>query len=214
MNKNLFVLDFETTGLNVYLNEPIEIAIKKLNRRYIYQSLIIPTQKNIYYKYVPPKIVDLTHITDNMIDIDGVDKHIVIFNVCRFLETNSKDGEPIYIISHNGNSFDFIIFRKMIYDYNQISEHEKIEETFIDRLRYIDTILLSKLFIENESFKQSRLCQKYNIRNLSEHRAQGDIEALEKLYVILCEQYSHHKGYNFNYYLDNPGGIVKVLHCD
>ena len=37
MMDNLFVLDFETTGLNPYLNDVIEIAVKKIgtNKKWI-----------------------------------------------------------------------------------------------------------------------------------------------------------------------------------
>ena len=211
---NIFVLDFETTGLNPYLNEPIEIAIKKLNKRQNFQSLIIPSENNIHYKYIPPEIVELTNITDSMIDIDGVDKYTVIFNVCKFLETNTNEDSPIYILSHNGNSFDFLIFRKLIYDYNKNHDYDKIESTFIDRIKYIDTILVAKLFIKNEKLNQPRLCQKYNIHNNNEHRAYGDILALEQLYEKLCEQYSHKNGFSYNHYIDNPEDILENIHCN
>ena len=39
MDINLFFLDFETTGLNPYLNDIIEIAIKKYGSDDFYQTL-------------------------------------------------------------------------------------------------------------------------------------------------------------------------------
>ena len=41
---NLFFLDFETTGLNPYYNDPIEIALKQYNSENYYQSFMIPNQ--------------------------------------------------------------------------------------------------------------------------------------------------------------------------
>ena len=40
MDINLFVLDFETTGLNPYLDHVIEVAIKKVTANDYYQTLI------------------------------------------------------------------------------------------------------------------------------------------------------------------------------
>ena len=40
--KNTFFLDFETNGLNPYLNDVIEIAIKKMNEEGHYQTFVKP----------------------------------------------------------------------------------------------------------------------------------------------------------------------------
>ena len=36
------------------------------------------------------------------------------------------------------------------------NDYDKIESTFIDRIKYIDTILVSKLFIKNEKFPDDK----------------------------------------------------------
>ena len=43
---------------------------------------------------------------------------------------------------------------------------------------------------------------KHDIVNESEHRALGDVKALEQLYTQLCKEYSKSMGKK-NYYLDN-----------
>ena len=43
---------------------------------------------------------------------------------------------------------------------------------------------------KKESVKQSILRRKYNVKNFAEHRAIGDIQALEQVYIRLCEQFS------------------------
>ena len=205
---NLFVLDFETTGLNPYFNDPIEIAIKKLNSEKFYQSFIIPKQYNIHYQYIPPKITDITHITEDMIINDGKEKLSVIKECFDFIKENSQRG-PIYIIAHNGHSFDFIIFKKLIIEYNEKHNDNPIQKRILNRINFIDTVLVSKLFLEEERVNQPGLCKRYNIHNDSEHRALGDVNALEKLYIKLCEQYSYQKNYHRNYYLENPHKIIQ-----
>tara|TARA_B100001094_G_scaffold332873_1_gene407017 strand:- start:3234 stop:3848 length:615 start_codon:yes stop_codon:yes gene_type:complete len=198
---NLFFLDFETTGLNPYYNDPIEIAIKQYNSENYYQSFMIPNQM------ISSKITDITHITNEIIKNEGQEKFKVIKDCIDFIKENSSRG-PIYLIAHNGNSFDFLIFKKIIKDYNQKYNDNPIEKRIINRFKYIDSLLLSKLFLKEERVNQPGLCRRYNICNDMEHRAIGDVNALEKLYIILCEQYSHSKSYNYNYYLERPEKLM------
>ena len=51
--KNLYFLDFETTGLNPYHDEVIEIGIRKFGDEGFYTTLVVPEKENgIHYKYV------------------------------------------------------------------------------------------------------------------------------------------------------------------
>ena len=54
----------------------------------------------------------------------------------------------------------------------------------MNRFKYIDSLLLSKLFLKEERVNQPGLCRRYNICNDMERRAIGDVNALEKLYII------------------------------
>jgi DNA polymerase III alpha subunit (gram-positive type) len=207
---NLFFLDFETTGFNPYYNDPIEVAIKKYTCNESYNDFIIPKEININYKYIPPKITDLTGIDDNMIIEHGKNKYAVIYNVIKFLERNSSnDDTPIYIVSHNGTTFDFLILKRLIKTYNDKHNDHPLSHDIINRLQYIDSVLLARMYLKEESVKQFILCRKYNIKNFAEHRAIGDIQALEQVYIRLCEQFSHFKGYNYNYYIDHPNEVIK-----
>ncbi|HLS81716.1 MAG TPA: exonuclease domain-containing protein, partial [Steroidobacter sp.] len=64
------VFDLETTGLTPETNEIIEIGAIRVNRdstqHETYQSLVKPTTK------IPKKITDLTGITEEMINADGL----------------------------------------------------------------------------------------------------------------------------------------------
>ena len=108
--KNTFFLDFETNGLNPYLNDVIEIAIKKMNEGGHYQTFVKPKKmpKGCLYDYVPPDIIKLTGITDKVIAKKGIEKSVATYNLLKFIEDNSSLEEPIYIVSHNGNNFDFL----------------------------------------------------------------------------------------------------------
>ena len=183
MLNNLFVLDFETTGLNPYLNDVIEIAVKKIGGNDYYQTLVKPEELPPgLVKYVPPFITKLTGINDQMIIEKSICPDNAITKTVEYINERSSRG-PIYIISHNGTTFDFLILKRLMKQY-------KISERFIRRLKYLDTLLFSKLFIKEGRFRQQDLCKRYNIVNDSEHRAMGDILALEKLYLSLCNEYS------------------------
>ena len=213
--KNLFFIDFETTGLNPYHNESIEIGIKKYGIDEYYNTLITPKEENgIYYKYVPPKVTAITGITDEDIIKDGISQEDAIFNTYKYIEDNSEEG-PIYIIAHNGLSFDFIFFRKMINMYNNgnvKTRNSTIKKNILKRFQYIDTVLLARYLIPNDRVNQPSLCKRYNIKNTDEHRSMGDVNSLINIYVIICEQLSLiRKKSDKNYYLQNTKDILEEL---
>lgn len=213
--KNLFFIDFETTGLNPYHNESIEIGIKKYGIDEYYNTLITPKEENgIYYKYVPPKVTAITGITDEDIIKDGISQEEAIFNTYKYIEDNSEEG-PIYIIAHNGLSFDFIFFRKMINMYNNgnvKTRNSTIKKNILKRFQYIDTVLLARYLIPNDRVNQPSLCKRYNIKNTDEHRSMGDVNSLINIYVIICEQLSLiRKKSDKNYYLQNTKDILEEL---
>ena len=213
--KNLFFIDFETTGLNPYHNESIEIGIKKYGIDEHYNTLITPKEENgIYYKYVPPKVTAITGIADEDIIKDGISQEEAIFNTYKYIEDNSEEG-PIYIIAHNGLSFDFIFFRKMINMYNNgnvKTRNSTIKKNILKRFQYIDTVLLARYLIPNDRVNQPSLCKRYNIKNTDEHRSMGDVNSLINIYVIICEQLSLiRKKSDKNYYLQNTKDILEEL---
>lgn len=207
---NMFFLDYETTGLNPYYNEPIELAIKKIDSDNYYQSLIIPELNGINYQYIPSKIQEITGITDEDIVKSGKDINDVAKECLEYIKKSSEDG-PIYILAHNGHLFDFIFFRKMIKGYlsqEGVKTRRKTYKNIVDRFEYIDTVLVARLLLRDETVRQPSLCKKYKIINESEHRAYGDIIALEKIYKILCKHLSYVKKKNdVDYYLQRPEEI-------
>lgn len=215
MDQNLFFIDFETTGLNPYHNEPIEIAIQKYNNKNYYQTLIIPSINGVHYKYISPKINQITGITDHDIEKKAIQKNEALINLCKYIHENYTGEGDIYIIAHNGLTFDFLFLKKMIKEYYH-SNHRKTRNNLlyldiIQKFKYIDTILLAKLLIPDSKVNQPSLCKRFNIYNNSEHRSLGDVNALIQLYTTICEQLSYIHNHEKDFYLKNPSTIIKEL---
>ena len=211
---NLFFLDYETNGLNPYYNDVIEVAIKLLDADHHYQTLIKPdivstrTRSGGIHRYVGDRVTELTGITNEMIDSEGIDTNLSTLHTIQYIDGHSSDDEsPIYILSHNGTVFDFLFFRRLL-------RESGIEDTYhklINRFKFIDTCLLAKLYLKDERVNQPGLCRRYNITNDSTHRALGDVNALETLYKIMCHQYSLQEEEEETYYLNHPDELCDNL---
>ena len=203
---NLFILDYETTGLSPYFDGITEVAIKKLGEDHYYQTLVKPPINGIHYKYVSDTNIKITGITNEMIDEYGIETNVSLYNTIKYIENNSLDG-PIYIVAHNGTNFDFILLKRMIFNY----QGEPLNNDIINRINFIDSLNLAKAYIKNERHNQPGLCKKYQIVNESAHRALGDVTALEKLYIKMCEQFSFYNHKKSDYYLNNPKCLKQHL---
>ena len=147
---DLFFLDFETTGLNPYLNHIIEVAIKKYEVDTPYQTLIKPERLPPgIVRYIPPHITNLTKITDTMIEKDSIDEKNALYNMFQYIEKYSKKEGPIYIVAHNGTTFDFIIFRRLIHKYIKEKNFTRFQKLLLNRFKYIDTLLLARYFLSD-----------------------------------------------------------------
>ena len=209
---NIFVIDYETNGLNPYYNEIIEVAIKKIGSDNYYQTLVKPMNLSPINGYVTKKIVEITGITNDMIHESGVDKDVSTYNTIQYIKNNvPQDNSPIYLLAHNGNGFDFIFFRKYITEYNQENDM-KLDQSVLNRINFIDTLLVAKSYLKNEYVNQPGLCRRYNIKNEAEHRALGDVLALEKLYIEMCKQKSLISKKSVpTYYFENPDILLNEL---
>ena len=203
MNK-LFVIDFETTGLNIFHHNVIEVGIKMIGSNDHYTSLVIPRGENLN---IPQRVVEITGITRDMVLNDGHSEHSVVQNIFNYINSYRENNETIYLIAHNGYSFDFVFLKRLVKGYNDnVDDNQKIS---LENFRFVDSMYLAKLLLVNERVNQPGLCQRFNIQNPQEHRAMGDVLSLEQLYIELCQQYSYHKGYNYNHYLENPESILE-----
>tara|TARA_B100001248_G_scaffold262196_1_gene256659 strand:- start:719 stop:1342 length:624 start_codon:yes stop_codon:yes gene_type:complete len=175
-------LDFETSGLNQYHDDVIEIGAKQLNNDNNFSVLIRPKSNEM----ISQEITTLTGISNRMLAREGLRWQTAytqfndwIMNIIH--ESNSKQ---IAIVSHNGESFDFIFLRRIFSELDALD----IKTPNMKNIILIDTLLLSKRLLSNRvSYRQGSLCQTYNINTKGSHRALNDVIALEQLYLTLAD---------------------------
>tara|TARA_B100000949_G_C14212005_1_gene420671 strand:- start:504 stop:1139 length:636 start_codon:yes stop_codon:yes gene_type:complete len=180
---NVFFIDFETTGLNPYHDEIIEFAIKQKDTENFISNVVRPNKT----KVIPPKITEITNITNDMVFSN---LSITLINACEliftFLKENYSGEGFIYLIAHNGIPFDFVILKTLIKTYaNNIDNDVKNIDLFdiYPKIRFIDSLDVSRKLVKDlNSYSQKNLCRTFNIVQENAHRAYGDVEDLNKVY--------------------------------
>lgn len=172
---NIIILDFETSGLNPYHDDIIEIGAKVYNTDNSFDMLIKPKSNNA----ISENIKNITGITNKMLLEQGTQWNKGYKLFIEWMNKNYSDEVDNFIVSHNGDNFDFILFRRIINDLGYK----------LNNYIYIDTLNLSRRLIPNRySYAQRSLLKTYNINNISEHRALGDVIALEKLFNVIKDE--------------------------
>lgn len=199
--KNTFILDFETTGLNPYHDEIIEIAIKPYGIDDIYTKLTQPLKTNQLNK----KVVEITKITDDMLSNNGINIYTAFDEMINFIIKYTKNKEqPIYILAHNGTMFDFILLQNLFVNYHK--KNSKLSNDIINifyRFVYVDTLLLSRYLMPKRfTYSQKALSKTFNIKQTAEHRAYGDVIVLEQIFNSLIKSYCEWNSYNITDYLN------------
>tara|TARA_B110000858_G_C17603524_1_gene381154 strand:- start:121 stop:735 length:615 start_codon:yes stop_codon:yes gene_type:complete len=186
---NTFIFDLETTGLNPYHDSIIEIAIKKFNEDISYETFVKPS--NLYDgKFVPKLITEITKITHEDIANNGISQFMACQYFFKFLSKNTDKQGDIYLVAHNGISFDMIFVYNLLKNYANNSPEEKSikYKNIYKRIKCIDTLNLSRYLLPKRgSYTQASLCHTYNIHQENPHRAKGDVGDLEKLYNELLK---------------------------
>jgi len=178
----ILFLDFETSGLNPYHDDIIEIAMKVYGKDIKYSALLKPKSNEC----ISQEITALTGISNKMLHKEGVEWQKAYQDTNEFLKEiiKSSSDNKLYIVSHNGETFDFLFLKRIFNDLNQLN----IKAFPIKNIVFIDTLLLAKGLLKNRiTYKQSALCTSYNIITKGSHRAMNDVKSLEKLYIALCE---------------------------
>ena len=193
MNMNVIILDFETSGLNPYQDDIIEIGAKVMGTDNYYTTLVQPRSD----KFISKKITEITGITNRLLKKEGKKWLEAYKDFYNWLMEQFKDGEENMIVSHNGETFDFLFFRKMLMCLQ--GENEDISKIKEYNIIYIDTLLLSRRLLSNRSYyTQKSLCNTFNIQIINAHRAMGDVVCLEELYgkllTILGRDYDNITG--------------------
>ena len=176
------ILDFETSGLNQYHDDIIEIGAKLLNCDNKFSVLLRPKSNEM----ISQEITSLTGISNKMLAKEGLKWQIAYtqFNDWILNIMKDSDSKQIAIVSHNGESFDFIFLRRIFSELIALD----IKTPNLKNIILIDTLLLSKRLIPNRvSYRQGTLCQTFSIEAKGSHRAFNDVLALEQLYLVLSD---------------------------
>ena len=162
------VVDLETTGLDPFFDNIIEISSIKVNKGSIvdtFSSLI-----NIGDLKLDSFITDLSGITDEMLS-NAPDLDIVLSDFLKFVDDS-------YILGHNIN-FDI----NFIYDNCLQIFSKPFSNNFIDTLR-----LSRKLLPNLQHHKLSDIAKNYDIDYSKTHRALSDCTITNTCYSFLKEE--------------------------
>ncbi len=177
------IYDFETSGLNIYHDDVIEIGCRCLELDDYFTILIYPLSD----KLLSDKNQKITGITNEFLKKNGVkplNGYIQFFDY--LLEKYTIDNH-IVMIAHNGMAFDDI-FLKRIHRYLQGEEHSEYDNMMKDII-FIDSLNISRLlYNDRQSYSLESMCKMFNILNKSPHRAMGDVDALSELWNHLVNK--------------------------
>tara|TARA_Y100001936_G_C16017671_1_gene637459 strand:+ start:659 stop:1285 length:627 start_codon:yes stop_codon:yes gene_type:complete len=177
------ILDFETSGLNQYHDDIIEIGAKVANKDNNFSVLLKPKSNEM----ISPEITTLTGITNRMLATQGLQWEVAYSKFSEWLLTviQNSDNKTIAIVSHNGESFDFIFLKRIFSDLKSLN----VKTPNLKNIIFIDTLLFSKRLIPGRaSYRQGSLCKSFNIIAKGSHRAYNDVLALEQLYFALSDK--------------------------
>lgn len=158
------VIDFETTGLSPRTCEIIELAALRVRDDQVAEQLQMLVKPSVP---ISPFITELTGITEKMLD-NAPAIQDVLNHYLSFLGQDTLMGHNI--------QFDLGFLKAVAPTY---SAH------------YLDTMHLSREFMRGERrHRLQDLCRRYQVNNISAHRAMGDCLATWQCYVKLKEQFN------------------------
>ena len=198
-------LDFETSGFNPYHDDIIEIAIKEMDSDNSFSTLVIPKSNEC----ISESITAVTGISNDLLRKEGVSWQKAYEDLNIFLKEiikKSPNGK-LYIVAHNGETFDFLFLKRIFSELNSLS----IKTINPKNIVYIDSLLFSRRLLKRVSYKQESLCKTYNINTKGNHRALNDVRALEELFAKLCESLNKQLNYRRSI-LENPQMIYDYIH--
>ena len=167
-NTKIIFYDFETTGLNVYCEDPIELAAVDQDGN-TYNRLFKPFEKDISL-YVQ----NLTGITNDMVK----DKDYFKDSYHTFLDFIGSSTENVYFIAHN-QGFDKLFLKKYL------------GASFNRNWKFIDSIHFAKLvWPYKSSYSLSSLARSAEIEIIKEHRALNDVTTMIELFKLLSIRFN------------------------
>ena len=110
----VIVFDLETSGLNPYHDDIIEIGAKVYGSDNNFQCLLRPKSN----RPISKKITVITGITNKILREEGKDwstAYIEFYNwIYEIADKALQSEEEVTIVSHNGLTFDFIFLKKLL----------------------------------------------------------------------------------------------------
>ena len=165
--KDYCVLDIETTGLSRFKDDILEIGCIKIRDHKIIDQMSVLINP---HKPISPYITSINHITDEMVQKEGIELEEALIRLYDFIEDDC-------LVGHN-LSFDMGFIRQ--------KSSESLGLSF-DHIQY-DTLMLSRKRIRCENYKLSTVCRYYNIQNKTAHRALSDVIATYQVFECLMKE--------------------------
>ena len=176
----IVILDFETSGLNPAHDDVIEIALKVFGEDKQFTTLLHP-QSN---EAISHEITSITGITNGQLHKCGIPWKKAFIEMNMKMKEIKGSNKKIAIVSHNGDSFDFLFLRRIFSDLRKMGLPHIPEKDII----FIDTLPLAKRLLSGRyTYRQGALCSHYKINFEGSHRALNDVIALEQLFIIFSE---------------------------
>jgi DNA polymerase III alpha subunit (gram-positive type) len=165
----LIFLDIETTGLNPFNSNIIEIALKD-NLGNSWETLIKSPIR------ISSKITDLTKITNDMLNKDGINIEVALNKMIEFIDgKNMNCNTAKWIIGHNLIGFDWAF----------IQHHCRLNKLQLPPyINLLDTYRMAQYLLRDEyqSYKLCNLCDQFKLEQNGFHRAMNDVCATHKLF--------------------------------
>ncbi|CBZ40440.1 DNA polymerase III, polC-type [Mycoplasma suis KI3806] len=167
------IFDLETTGLNPIFDEIIEIFVLKYSSGTVidhYYSLIRCNKK------LRKEIINLTHITEEKLNMSGRDKLTVLQEVRDFVSGT-------VLIAHNGIDFDFPFLNSEL----RKSGLEPLDNPILDTLRLCKALEEGK---KSKSYSLFAIAKKMSINVVEQelHNSEYDTRCLAKMWEFWSQQ--------------------------
>ena len=162
------IYDFETSGLNPYNDDIIEIgAIDNYGNSF---NVLLNTKKTL-----STKITQITGITNDLLEKKGVDPKDGINQFYEFIH-NLSLGNKLFLIAHNNDAFDKLFLNFTFGKYG----------LDLPQIYFIDSYRMSQLLLpELNYFSLKSLSKYFNIHLEQDHRALSDCVMLKEVFNVL-----------------------------
>ncbi len=182
------IYDFETSGLNQYHSDIIEIGCKCIETGEEFNTLLKPLSN----KLISDRITNITGITNKMLKENGIEAKAGYIEFFNFIKQYFDIDNQLILIAHNGHSFDDIFLRR-IHRY-LLGEELDVYDDMMSSIKLVDSLLIARyLYPERHSHSMDNMCKMFNITNQAAHRAMGDVNALVDLWIEMIKKIKNEK---------------------